>query len=305
MEFNLHHLRVFVSVARYESYSKAAAELYLSQPAISSQIGSLEKFLGLKLFTPYGRGILLTPEGQVFYEQARRLLEKFDGTYQVVKELKNLERGTVHLAATTTAGIYIVPTLLGEYHRRYPRIELFLEINNRLVVEQQLLSCEADLAVMGFVEHPENLVIQPFLSNELVVVASYHHRLVDAKVPIQLTELVKEPLLIREAGSGTRLDVERALNEAKVRFEAIVEFGSIEAIKRGVAVNLGIAVLPRQALDIEIASENLKVLNVAGFPMRRQWCIAYRAGRQLSLAATTLKDYLLNIIKIENSLGNA
>jgi DNA-binding transcriptional LysR family regulator len=158
---------------------------------------------------------------------------------------------------------------------------------------------------MGFVEHPENLVIEPFLPNELVVVASPHHRLANSTTEIKLSELVREPLLIREAGSGTRLDVERTLTEGKITFETIVEFGSIEAIKRGVAVNLGIAVLPRQAIDIEIASGNLKVLKVKGFPMQRRWCIAYRAGRQLSLAAATLKDYLLNIIKGENSPGIA
>ncbi|MEI7555917.1 LysR substrate-binding domain-containing protein [Candidatus Chlorohelix sp.] len=304
MEFNLHHLRMFLIVAKYENYSRAAAELFISQPALSAQIASLEKNLGFSLFTRYGRGVILTPEGQVLYEQVRVFLEKYDTINQVVTDIKAMKVGSVHLAATTTAGIYIVPALLGEYHRRYPNIELFLEINNRHQVERQLLNNQADLAVMGIVEHPDELCIEPFLPNELVVVASPAYHLLKEQRQYKLNELTKEPLLIRESGSGTRLDVENVLKELGVEFKTLVELGSIEAIKRGVAVEMGITVLPKQAIEIEVAAGTLKALQVEGFPIRRRWSIAYREGRKLSLAATVLKDYLLDWGRIFNSTLN-
>jgi DNA-binding transcriptional LysR family regulator len=304
MEFNLHHLRMFLTVAKYENYSRAAAELFISQPALSAQIASLEKNLGFSLFTRYGRGVILTAEGQVLYEQVTVFLEKYDSINQVVTDIKSMKVGSVQLAATTTAGIYIVPALLGEYHRRYPNIELFLEINNRHQVERQLLNNQADLAVMGIVEHTNELTIEPFLPNELVVVASPEYHLHKVQRQYKLQELSEEPLLIRESGSGTRLDVENVLKELGVEFKTLVELGSIEAIKRGVAVEMGITVLPKQAIEVEVASGSLKVLQVQGFPIRRRWCIACREGRKLSLAATVLKDYLLDWGRIFNSTLN-
>ncbi|HEU5343200.1 MAG TPA: LysR family transcriptional regulator [Ktedonobacterales bacterium] len=289
---NLQQLRTFRVVAQQRSYSRAAQLLYLSQPGVSLQVRALEQSIGMPLFERSGRQLRLTEAGVALLDYADRILSLVDESQQALEELGNARRGIVRVAASTTAGIYIVPRALGGFHRQNPGVRLTLDVVNRFTVADHLLRDEVDIAVMGLIEDAHDLQLEPFLPNELVVIASPHHPLAQRK-HIAISELVNDTLLLREQGSGTRTDIERMVAQGKLVMRQGMELRSSGAIKQAVAADLGIAIIPLHAIELEILAKRLVTLNVEGFPIRRDWSIARRAGRRLSAAANALWDYLL------------
>jgi DNA-binding transcriptional LysR family regulator len=289
---NLQQLRTFRVVAQQRSYSRAAQLLYLSQPGVSLQVRALEQSIGMPLFERSGRQLRLTEAGVALLDYADRILSLVDESQQALEELGNARRGIVRVAASTTAGIYIVPRALGGFHRQNPGVRLTLDVVNRFTVAERLLRDEVDVAVMGLIEDAHDLQVEPFLRNELVVIASPHHPLAQRK-HIAVSELVNDTMLLREQGSGTRTDIERMFAKGQLVMRLGMELRSSGAIKQAVAADLGIAIIPLHAIELELLAKRLVTLNVEGFPIRRDWSIARRAGRRLSAAANALWDYLL------------
>ncbi len=289
---NLQQLRTFRVVAQQRSYSRAAQLLYLSQPGVSLQVRALEQSIGMPLFERSGRQMRLTEAGAALLEYADRILSLVDESQQALEELGNARRGIVRVAASTTAGIYIVPRALGGFHRQNPGVRLTLDVVNRFTVADRLLRDEVDVAVMGLIEDAHDLQVEPFLPNELVVIASPRHPLARRK-RIAIADLANETLLLREQGSGTRTDIERMFAKGQLVMRLGMELRSSGAIKQAVAADLGIAIIPLHAIELELLAKRLVTLNVEGFPIRRDWSIARRAGRRLSAAANALWDYLL------------
>ena len=292
VDFTVHQLTVFRTVAHHLSYTRAAELLYLSQPAVTQQVRAVEQALGVHLFARSGRGIVLTPAGQEFLLHTERLLAALAKTTRVVEEIHTLERGSVVLGASTSAGTYIVPPLLGAFHARYPRVQITLTVANRASIEEQLLHHQVDLVVMSLIERQERFIVEYLSSYELIVVASPTHRLA-GRPALALRELKEETFLLREQGAGTRLDTEHHFELAGLSMRAYLELGSIEAIKEGVIAGLGIAVLPRDSVMLELESRDVVVLDVQGFPLHRRWFIVHLKGRRLSLAADALRQFLL------------
>lgn len=294
-DFTMHQLALFRTVAQHLSYTRAAEVLYLSQPAISQQIRTLELTLGLRLFARSGRGIILTPAGQEFLRHAERLLTLLTETAPVVHEIQTLERGSVLVGASASAGTYVVPPLLGAFHTRYPKIRITLIVANRRSIEERLLAQEVDVVVMSLIERQEKFYNKPLMPYELVVVAAPTHKLAHSSTAT-LHDLQGEMFLLREQGSGTRLETEQHFVQTGVPLRASLELGSIEAIKEGVIAGLGVAVLPRESVALEVTNGDLIVLDVQGFPLQRQWYIIHLRGRKLSLAAATFRQFLLESI---------
>ena len=292
MDINLHQLHIFRSVAEHGSYSRAAAALYLSQPGVSLQVKSLERSIGLPLFEKVGRTLHLTEAGRELLGYSERIFGLLDETRLVMEELGGGRRGTVKVAASTSAGIYIVPTALGAFHREFSGVKLTLDVLNRFTVQKRLLDNEVDLAVMGLIEDPHDLEVAQFVPNELVVIAAPEHPL-SSRTNISLEELTRETFLMREAGSGTRIDTQRLFEARGATLRVGMELRSSGAIKQAVAADLGIAVVPLAAIELELMAGRLCVLNVVGFPVRRYWYIARRAGSHPSAAASALWNFLL------------
>jgi len=289
---NLHQLSIFQAVATHRSYTRAAEELYLSQPAVSLQVRALERSIGLPLFERTGRILKLTEAGRELLSYSDRIFALLDETQLVMEELSGARRGTVKVAASTTAGIYIVPGALGAFRHQNPELKLTLDVVNRFSVQERLLHDEVDLAVMGLIEDAHDLVVEEFVPNELVVIGPPDHRLAGRdKVPLE--DLAKETILLREQGSGTRTDVERMFAGHNVPLHVGMELRSSGSIKQAVAAGLGIAVIPQAAIELELLTGRLVTLNVSGFPMDRHWYLARRAGRHLSAAADALWNFLL------------
>ncbi len=292
MDINLHQLHIFRSVAEHGSYSRAAAALYLSQPGVSLQVKSLERSIGLPLFEKVGRTLHLTEAGRELLSYSERIFGLIDETRLVMEELGGGRRGTVKVAASTSAGIYIVPTALGAFHKEFSGVKLTLDVLNRFTVQKRLLDNEVDLAVMGLIEDTHDLEVAQFVPNELVVIAAPEHPL-SSRTNISLEELTRETFLLREAGSGTRIDTQRLFEARGATLRVGMELRSSGAIKQAVAADLGIAVVPLAAIELELMAGRLCVLNVVGFPVRRYWYIARRAGSHPSAAASALWNFLL------------
>jgi DNA-binding transcriptional LysR family regulator len=224
---------------------------------------------------------------------AERLLELLQGTTSVVRQIHALERGSVLVGASTSAGAYVVPQLLGDFHRAYPRIHLSLRVANRLTMEEYLLTQQVDLAVMGLIAHPTHFNIDFLMRNDLIVVAASGHHLA-GRTRIPLRDLQWETFLMREPGSGTRTDIERVFAQAGIDLHTRMELGDTGAIKEVVRAGLGIAVVFRQSVSREIAAGELIELNVEAFPLERRWYIAYLRGRRISRAAAALREHLLS-----------
>src|SRR5262249_6677080 len=213
-------------------------------------------------------------------------------TRVVMEALGGGRRGTVKVAASTTAGIYIVPPALGAFHREYPGVKLTLDVLNRLTVQKKLLDNEVDMAVMGLIEDAHDLEVAEFVPNELVVIASPRYPLARRKrIPVQ--ELANETFLLREAGSGTRLYTRRFLEARNITRRVGMELRSSGATKQAVPADWGIAVMPRAALELELAAGRFCVLDVVGFPVHRHWYLARRGGSHPSAAAAALWNFLL------------
>ncbi len=292
MFINLHQLRIFQAVAQQRSYSRAAEVLFLSQPGVSLQVKALERSIGLPLFEKVGRTLRLTEAGSELLSYSERIFALMDETQLVLEELSGARRGTVKVAASTTAGIYIVPSALGAFHRQNPDVKLTLDVVNRFTVQERLLNDEVDMAVMGLIEDTHDLEVAEFVPNELVVIASPRHRLAGVK-NIPLEELSKEIFLLREAGSGTRTDVERHFLGKGAPVHVGMELRSSGAIKQAVAADLGIAVMPLRALELELIVGRLVILDVEGFPVHRHWSLVRRRGRHLSAVALALWNFFL------------
>ncbi|MCP4410683.1 MAG: LysR family transcriptional regulator [Gammaproteobacteria bacterium] len=288
----LRQLQIFEAVVRLGGYTRAAEALHLTQPTVSMQIKKLSEALGLPLLEQVGRHIHPTAAGRDVYAVTREILGRMVALGDLASELNGVVKGELRIAVITTA-IYFMPHLLGAFIGPYPQVKPRLTVTNRAKVLERLKSNEDDLLIMGQV--PKGLAVQayPFIDNELVVVAPPDHPFSSAR-NITLKQLSQERFLVREPGSGTRQTVDRRFAEHGLKIESYMELGSSEAIKQGVMAGLGLSVLSRRNLRLELAGHHIVILDVDGFPLIRRWYAVHLQGKKLSLVARTFLDFILN-----------
>jgi DNA-binding transcriptional LysR family regulator len=291
VRWNLHWLRLFLTVARLGSYTAAARELSIAQPAISHQVKSLEAELGVQLFDRRGRHIELTAAGVTLLDACIDVFHRLDEGARAIAELSAGASGTVEIAADTTSGIYVVPATLGLFHRSHPGIDVKLHVENRTGVLRRLTERTCDLAVMADPPGAIGLDVARFSLDRLVAIAAPDHPL-RSRRSTSLSTLAGERFLSREVGSGTRAATERLFARAGVRFEPAMELGSTGAIKQAVTAGLGISVVSRWSIELELQAHRLVVLDVAGLPIERRWSIVNLTARRLSAAAAACRSFL-------------
>ncbi|MUG94744.1 LysR family transcriptional regulator [Scytonema sp. UIC 10036] len=288
----LHQLKVFEAAARHGSFTRAAEELFLTQPTVSMQIKQLTKSVGLPLFEQVGKRLYLTEAGRELFATCRQIFETISQFEMKVADLKGLKRGQLRLAVITTAK-YFIPRLLGPFCQLYPGIDIALQVTNHEGILERMAANLDDLYIMSQVPEHLDVSYQAFLSNPLVVLAPINHPLAGEKnIPIQ--RLSEEPFIMREPGSGTRRAVQKLFDEHGVTVKVKLELGSNEAIKHAIAGGLGISVLSRHTL---VENKDLTVLDVENFPILRNWYMVYPTGKQLSIVARTYFEYLLESAK--------
>lgn len=287
---SLRQLKVFESVARNLSYTRAAEELFLTQPTVSIQLKQLTQIVGMPLLEQIGKRVYLTDTGQELLKVCREIFEGMSRFEMLVSDMKGVKAGKLRLAVITTAK-YFVPRLLGLFCQRFPGIDVSLKVTNRERVLQRMADNQDDIYVLGTPPEDMDIQVEPFLENPLVVLAASNHPLVMEK-NVSPQRLAEEPFLMREPGSGIRLATEQFFGERGLQLKVRMELGSNEAIKQAVASELGIAVLSAHTLTLDRNSDELAILDVQGFPIQRHWYLAYPKDKQLSVVALAFLEFL-------------
>jgi DNA-binding transcriptional LysR family regulator len=290
MRVTLGQLQAFEAVARLGSFSGAARELFVTQPAISKKVRLLQDEVGLPLYEQIGKRIHLTDAGQLLLAVCHDWLDTWSRFEQSIADLQGLKQGRLRIAVVTT-GKYFMPRVLGPFCDRYPGIDVSMEVVNRDRLLERLSRNDDDLYVMGV--PPEHLDIdsEPLVSNPLVVIAPATHPLARRK-RVRLSDLAHESFLMREHGSGTRIAVQRMFEEKGETLKVRMELGSNEAIKQAVSGGLGLAIMSRHALNPLTGNDGIVELKVQGFPLKRHWYVVMPKGKQLSVVAETFLEFL-------------
>jgi DNA-binding transcriptional LysR family regulator len=288
---NRNHLALFNRVARAGGISRGAADARISQPAVSKQIAELEDFLGVRLLERLPRGCRLTEAGVILagYAQRCECLEK--DALRAMEEYRGLKRGRLAIGASLTIGAYLMPKILAAFGRRFPDIELRLEIANTRHIEEALRQGAIQLGLTEGAIVSKDLESAVFYEDELVAIAPAAHPLLN-RPPVSLRELCREPFIMREEGSGTRAVVERALRRKGVTITPRFALASPEAIKNSVALGMGLAIVSRLIIDLELRMGLLKILPVKDLMIPRPLHLQQLRGQTPSPSQIKFQEVL-------------
>jgi len=284
-------LQVFERIARSQNFSQAARELHLTQPTVSMQMAQLQAIVGTPLFYPLGKKMHLTEAGQIVLETARSMLDSLEQMRARLLALKGLDAGRLRLAVVTSAK-YFTPRILGHFLQRHPAIEPSLAVTQRDVLLRRMRDNLDDLYVFSVPPQEANLVVEPFMPNELVAIAARNHPLAQHQGVIGLAEFCRHPFLQREVGSGTRTAIERFFAEQGIAVQSRMELGSNFAIEQAVATGLGVSIVSRTMLDGLHLGDEIRVLNVEGLPLRGHWYLVYMKAKAEFPVVKHFRDFL-------------
>ena len=288
----LRQLKVFEAVARLLSFSRAAEELHLTQPAVSTQVRKLEEHADNALFEQFGKKIYLTPAGAELLQISRDIIQQFEAAEQAMTQFKGISGGKLKVGAIS-AGDYFFPHLLVEFANRHPNVTLNFTVHNRAGLLTHIADNLTDLAIM--VRPPTDLetVNQPFAPHPYVIVAAPSHPLVGQR-GIALARLMREPFVVRERGSDTWNSMEEGFGGDLGAINIAMEIRSTETIKQAVIAGMGVSFLSAHTVGQELKAGSLRVLDVQGFPLMLHWYVVHRRSKRLPPVAQAFKDFLLS-----------
>jgi len=282
---NTRDLKIFLAVSERLNYTRAGEDVNLSQSGVSVRVRELERELGVKLFEQLGKKIALTEAGRILEPYARRVVAAVDDARQAIEEFRGLERGRLRIGASTTPGMYIVPRIIAEFKRRYPKIEISLGIKDTRGVEEGILRNEYDFGFVGsHLTGGDDIEAIAWCVDELLLIAAPKHALTRRKA-INFRDITKESFIFRERGSATQAVVENSLRVAGLQLEAVIELGNPEAIKQAVQSGLGIAFISKFAVETELHAKTLATLKVKNLKITRELKIVHRKDKHLPRAA--------------------
>ncbi len=284
----LRQLEIFEVVARHVSITRAAEVLHLTQPSVSIQLKRLADTVGQPLFEASGRGIVLTDTGKELAGTCRELQAVWAYFESRIEDQSELRRGRVTISVVTTAK-YVLPKALGLFCRKYPGIEVDLDVQNREGVLARMRDRLDDLHIMSSPPVDARILAEPFFDNPLVVIAPPDHK--RGARPATLESLAGQRFLLREPGSGTRLAIDEHLGKTGVTLASRMVIGSNEAIKQAVAGGMGLAIVSRSVLSGS-DFDDVQILPVRGFPIEKPWHIVRWRDHRLSPAAQAFLDFL-------------
>lgn len=299
LQCTLRQLQVFERVSALLSYSRAAEELYMSQPAVSMQIKNLEEGVGMPLLERVGKKLFLTDAGREMRQCALNMRQELAQVEHKLDEMKELNWGVIRLAVVNTAN-YFVPQLLATFCREYPNVNVILQVANRETVWRQLAENSVDLAIIGAPPADLGLKVDFFMDNPLVVIANPDHPLAALK-EVSIKRLQDESFISREVGSGTRKAMEEFFKEQGIQPHVSLEMETNESIKQAVQAGMGLGILSAHCIELELETNRLVTLNVVGFPLMRRWHVAHLSNKILSSAAGAFKQFLIDHSQIDHS----
>lgn len=290
MRLTLRQLQVFRAVCETRSYSRAAEEMALTQPAVSLQIRQLEELVGQPLFEYVGKKLYLTDAAEALRRAGADIFGRLESLDMQLSDLQGSLQGQLSLTVESSAQ-YFVPHLFGEFRREHPEVGLQLTVASHAQVLRRLGVSRDELMILSQVPTGMNLEFNPFLTNQIVAVAPPEHPLCQRE-SLSLAELTAWPLLVREPGSGTRQACEAFCHDKRAHFAQTLQLGSLEAQRAGVLAGLGLALLPRHAVSLELASGRLRELPVVELPLQHSWCVVHPRDRRLSPVASAFVEFI-------------
>lgn len=285
---NFNQLKIFYTVAKKKSFTMAARELFLTQPAVTIQIQKMEKDYETKLFDRVGKKIFLTESGKILFPYAEKILRLFAQAEEALIDVKGLKSGKLTIGASATVGSYYLPKIFEVFGKKYPNIEIHMNLTNSSNVVEDVLAFKNDLGFIGRLHHLERLVVIPFLEEELVLIVPPNHPLA-YKEGVSLEDLNGQPFISREVGSATRELVEESVRRKGVSMRVVMDIASNEAIKKAVEDGLGISIISKYVVKKEVEQGLLRMISFAEGKIMRKFFIIYHEDKYLS---TTLRTFL-------------
>lgn len=298
-----HKLKVFCTVAETKSFSRASEIIHLTQPAVSLQVQALEEIYETKLFDRSGGTVTLTPAGELLYNYAKDILGLYAAAKKDINAMIGLVKGSLSIGASSTIGNYLLPSVIVAFRKNHPRIKINLIVSNTKMVVEKLLAGEIDIGIVEGDVTKHKLVVETLLPDELVLIMSPDHPWARRK-NVSVSELPKEPFVMREQGSGTRQMIEKRLEENKVSPSSLtvsLYLGSTEAIKTAVEDGLGLSIVSAWAARKELKAGSLVAATFKDAKFSRHFTLIQRKN---TFASHTQEEFLefLKIYPYENPM---
>jgi DNA-binding transcriptional LysR family regulator len=284
---------VFLAVAQQKSFSKASQVLYISQPAISKHIKSLEEYYKTKLFDRKGILIELTPAGKLLFEkltEVKRIQEQTEFEISGINDVMQA-KGVLKLGASTTVALYILPKVLSSFNQHYPQINMSLLNRNSEIVLEALLNGDIDLGIIEGPVKRANINHKPFLTDQVVAVCSKKSPIAKRKT-YTVKEILHMPIAIRERGSGTLAALKHTLEKNKIKFSQLnikVRLGGTEALKNFLIESDSLGFLPHRSVIKELTYGELTEIHFEGLHIERNFYFIQRKGENSGLNKSFIK----------------
>ena len=300
VDFDLRQLEVFVKVLELGSFSKAGEAVHLAQASVSERIATLENMVGAKLLDRLGRTVAPTKAGELLYQHAQHLLEMKKTACLEMQDFLGVKQGEIRIGGSTIPGEYILPRVIGRFSKEYPLITVTLTVADSEEIERQVLDGEFELGVIGRKSSNKNLASHELWEDELVLALPSTHRWAGKK-EVLIQEVLQEPFISRELGSGTLKSMEPYLQGAGLKgidsLKVVARLGTSTAVKEGIKAGLGISILSAIALDTELKAGVLKALRLKGIPMFRYFYLIRDKRRTASPIGRSLMNFLITASK--------
>jgi len=293
-DMTLRDIEIFVTVCELKSMSAAAKKLYMSQPAVSQAISQIEGEFQIKLFDRIGKRLSLTYPGEILYSYGRRILNLVKEAENILYDVRNMRMGRLNVGASTTVGIYLLPKIIGDFREKYS-VDVYFTIDNTAGIKKLILDNAIDLGIVEGPVHSRDIVVIPYIDDELYLVSSKNHRWAE-KRSISPEEIENEDIIMREKGSGTREVFEQTMARNNVRYKIKYVLNSTEAIKKAVEANIGVSVISRLAVEKEIKDGRLVKINIENMRFERKFSIIYHKDKFRSNLFEEFIKHLYNYI---------
>ncbi|NME72167.1 LysR substrate-binding domain-containing protein [Flammeovirga aprica] len=287
MNFTLHQLKVLLKIAEHQSITKASEELYLTQPAVSLQLKKLQDQFELPLTEVIGRQLYITDFGNEIVERSKKILEEAEGIKYTVDQYKGVVSGSIKISVVST-GKYVIPYYLKDFMDKYPRVEITIDVSNKLRVIEGLANNESDFSLVSVLPPELKVNTVELIENKLFLIGSS-----DSDVKIKRPkDLEKVTLLFREEGSATRNAMQDYLKEHNIEVKKSMQLVSNEAVKQAINAGIGFSIVPLIGAKLLLESESVKFYHLKGLPIKTSWHLIYNKGKKLTPAHQAFLNYI-------------
>lgn len=291
------YLQVFVTVVEKQNFTRAAEELHMTQPAVSQYIRTLENSIGTRLLERSNKYVRLNKVGEIVYHHAKEILGLYTKMQTLVDDVTNVANGPISIGASYTFGEYVLPHIIAKLQKTYPDIQPTVTIGNTTEIASLVDTHQLDVGIVEGHFKDQELRIEEFAEDHMVVVASPKHNLSKKKGLIEITDLEKETWIVREKGSGTREATEKMFAQFGITPVKLMSFGSTQPIKESVEAGLGISLLSKWAVQKELKNDDLSMIEVKGLPFSRQFSIVTKSPFQ-----TKALEVFITLLRINKPL---